>query len=112
MNLEILKLTRRKGGADAAGGEHAGGGGGDFGGGGGDDSDDGHSGGGSHVATMTDGSTLDTKEVTTEVEGFPEGLDKVTTFGKGQGKTTTVKSGPFRKWIFGGGKRPQVYGNT
>jgi hypothetical protein len=106
MNLEILKLTRRKGGGGhAAGGD-------DAGGGGGDDGDDGYSGGGGHVATVTDGSTLETKEVTTEVEGFPEGLDKVTTFGKGHGKTTTVKSGPFKKWIFGGGKRPQVYGNT
>jgi hypothetical protein len=52
------------------------------------------------------------KKVTAEVGGFPKGLEKVKTYGKGEGKKTKVKSGTFVDWVFGGGKRPQVYGNS
>jgi hypothetical protein len=57
-----------------------------------------------------DGSQL--PKVVAELDGFPEGSEKVETYGGGGGTPIEINGGPLEGWIVGGGERDKVYGNT
>ena len=54
----------------------------------------------------------DAREVTSSVDGLPEGHDKATTYGNGKKSPILIKSGPEKGWHIGGGLRKDVYGYT